>query len=100
MKKLLEHFGQNSTIKELIQEIEDVQMFLMAIPSADRKLPEITLIDHAIMKLKTVGIYGKAIERWTAVASKTWLNFKKYFKSEYARIPKQGVNNTMAHEGY
>ena len=52
------------------------------------------------MKLKTMGIYGKAIKLWTAVASKTWLNFKKYFKSEYARIPKQGVDNTMAHEGY
>ena len=55
-KKLLEPFDRNKTIEELIQEIEDVQMFLMAIPSADRKLPKITLIDYAIMKLKTAGI--------------------------------------------
>ena len=47
-----------------------------------------------------MGIYGKAIKLWTAVASKTWLNFKKYFKSEYARILKQGADNMMANKGY
>ena len=45
-------------------------MFLLAIPWADRKLPEIILIDYAIMKLKTTGIYGKAIKQWTAIANK------------------------------
>ena len=70
IKRLLDPFGRNRTIEELIREIEDVQMFLMAIPLADRKLPEITLIDYAIMILKTAGIYGKAIERWTVIVNR------------------------------
>ena len=61
--KLLEPFDQNRIIKELIREIEDVHMLLMVIPSADRKLTKIKLIDYEIMKLKTTSIYGKAIER-------------------------------------
>ena len=40
MKKLLEPFDRNRTIEEHIREIEDVQMFLMAIPLADRKIPK------------------------------------------------------------
>ena len=29
-----------------------------------------------------------------------WLYFNKHFKLEYARILKQGVDNTIAHIGY
>ena len=63
MRRLLEPFDRSRTIEELIREIEDIQMFLMSIPSGDRKLPEITLIDHALMKLQGTNLYSKEIER-------------------------------------
>ena len=44
--KLLEPFDQNRIIKELIREIEDVQILLMAILLTDSKLPKITLIEQ------------------------------------------------------
>ena len=100
MRRLLEPFDRSRTIEELIREIEDIQMFLMSIPSGDRKLPEITLIDHALMKLQGTNLYSKAIERWQSVTSKTWLEFKTHFKKEYARMLKEGGGNTMQNEGY
>ena len=76
MQQLLEPVDRNKKmIEELIYEIEDVQMFLMAIPSHDRKLPEITLIDYALMKLKSTGIYAKAIAKWKSAKKSTSLDF-------------------------
>ena len=96
MRRLLDPFDRRRTIEELIQEIEDIRMFLITMPSGDRKLPEITLIDHALMN----NLYNKAIEWWQTHTTKTWLAFKNHFKKEYARMLKEGDGSTMQNEGY
>ena len=68
MKRLFDPFDRNKTIEEMIYEVEDVYMFFMSIPLTDRKLPEITLIDHLMIKLKSTGSYTKAIAKWKTTA--------------------------------
>ena len=100
IRQLLDPFDRSRTIEELIREIEDIHMLLMSIPSGDRKLPEITLINHALMKLQGTNLYNKAIERWQTNTTNSWLEFKTHFKKEYARMLKEGSGNTMQNEGY
>ena len=63
MKNLLDPFDRNKPIKELIKDIEEVHMFLMSILNEERKLPDITLVDYGIMKLKDTRLYDKAIRK-------------------------------------
>ena len=70
MQILLNQFDKNWTIEELIWEIEYVQMFLMATPSEDHKLPEITLIDYRTMKLKGMDMYNTVLDQWQPVTNR------------------------------
>ena len=75
-------------------------MFLMAIPSHDCKLPEITSIEYGLMKLQSASIYSKAIAKWKPGGKSMWYDFKNHFKEHYARMLQEGTGNTMSAKGY
>ena len=46
----------------MLRSLEEVQIFLLAIPEDTRELTEVNLIDHALIKLaETGGFYTKAL---------------------------------------
>ena len=46
---LLEPMDCNAPIKVMLQDIEDVQMFLLAHPEGDKEMSETQLIDYAVV---------------------------------------------------
>ena len=72
----------------------------MAIPNEERKLPDITLVDYGIMKLKDTRLYNKAIRKWQSTVDKDWNKFKLQFIKEYGRMLQEGSATTMEAEEY
>ena len=51
-------------MEPMLKEIEETQMFLLAVPDEERQLSDVQLITYALIKLSdTGGMYTKAIER-------------------------------------
>ena len=48
----------------MLHNMEDIQLFFMAIPGGNNKLPITILINATIAKLMDSGIYTKLIEKW------------------------------------
>ena len=60
-------------IEVMLQSLEEVQMFLLAIPEENRESTEVNFIDHALIKLsETGGFYTKAMEKWNGHLVADW----------------------------
>ena len=79
-------------------------MFLLASPEENRKLTEVNLIDHALIKLsETGGFYTKVLEKWKVrlVADRRkWETFRTVMVGEYERMLAEVSGTTIDQEGY
>ena len=78
---------RNLPVEVMIQDIEDVQRFLLANPADKMELTYVQLCTHVLIKLsKTGGLYAKATERWNQKElhiCQQWMEFKTHFIEEY-----------------
>ena len=91
-------------IEVMLRGIEEVQMFLLASPDKGRRLSEVNLIDHALIKLSETGcMYTKALETWNGRAPlerKTWAQFRIVMVKQYEKILAEGAGTTISQEGW
>ena len=89
-------------IEVMLQNIEQVQRFLLQNPEEDRQLTQVNLIGYAVIKLsKTGGMYQKALEKWQlrdVDERKSWAAFSKFMVEQYKRLLKLGTGITMGQE--
>ena len=104
LKRLLNPMDRNDPIKVMLQDIEDVQMFLLAHPEGDKEMSEPQLIDYAMIKLsKTGGMYAKGMTRWKQRdpdERKNWRDFAAFMVKEYERLQSELGGTTLGQEGY
>jgi hypothetical protein len=104
LKRLLDPMERNSPIEVMLQDIEDVQMFLLAHPEGDKEMSESQLIDYAMIKLsKTGGLYAKCMTRWRQrdiKDKKKWREFVQFVVKEYERLQQESGGTTLGQEGY
>ena len=86
-------------IEVMLRSLEEVQMFLLAIPEENRELTEVNLIDHTLIKLSdTGGFYRKAMEKWNGRMVDDqwkWATFRTVMVGEYKRMLAEGSGTTI-----
>ena len=95
---------RNLPFKVMIQDIEDVQRFLLANPADNMELTNVQLCTHGVTKLsKTGGLYANATERWNRkdrAIRQQWMEFKTHFIAEYKKMITANGGTKMGQEGY
>ena len=56
----------------MLHNMEDIQIFAMAIPGGNHKFYEITIIDPGMSNIMDTGICTKAIDKWNKAELYTW----------------------------
>ena len=91
-------------IEVMLQSLEEVKFFLLASPEENRKLTEVNLINHDLIKLsETGGFYTKALEKWNSrlvADQRKWVTFRTVMVREYERMLTEGSVTTIHQEGY
>ena len=81
---------RNLPVEVMIQDVEDVQGFLLANPADNMELTDVQLCTHGLIKLsKTGGLYENATERWNLkdrTICQQWTEFKTHFIAEYEKM--------------
>ena len=95
---------RNLPVEVMIQDIEDVQRFILANLEDKMELTDVQLCTHGLIKLsKTGGLYAKATERWNQKElqeRQQWMEFKTHYIEEYEKMLAANGGNTMGQEGY
>ena len=95
---------RNLPVEVLIQDIEDVQQFLLANPADNIELTDVQICNHGLIKLsKTGGLYENATERWNLkdrTIHQQWMKFKTRFIAEYKKMLATNGGTTMGQKGY
>ena len=101
---LYEPMDRDMPIEVMLQSLEEVQIFLLAIPEDNRELTEVNLIDHALIKLsETDGFYTKVLEKWNGllVADRCKrATFRTVVVGKYERMLAEILGKTISQEGY
>ena len=66
---------REQTVETMPQGIEEVQLFLLAIPQGDHSEKEASLINFGLDKLNGTGLFNKVIGDWEVVTPKRWNTF-------------------------
>ena len=95
---------RNLSVEVMIQDIEDVQRFLLANPAENMELTDVQLCTHGLIKIsKTGGLYKNSTERWNLkdrAIRQQWMEFKTHFIAEYEKTLTANGGTTMGQEGY
>ena len=95
---------KNLPFEVMIQDIEDVQKFLLANPVNNMELTDVQLCTHGLIKLsKTGGLYKNSTKRWNLKDRNTrqqWMEFKTHLIAEYKNMITANGGTTMGQEGY
>ena len=81
--------GHNVPPYATIQDLKEIQIFCMANNGEDRMIKETQLIIYALVNMKSMGIYGKVMERWHAkdvTECKLWPNVYSFIIAEYKQM--------------
>ena len=101
LNKPMDH---NMPIGVMLGSLEEVQIFLLAIPDENIELTEFNLIDDELIKLfKTGDFYTKALEKWNwrlFTKQHKWATFCTVMVGEYKRMLAERSGTKMWQEGY
>ena len=81
--------GHNVPPYATIQDLKEIQIFCMANNGEDRMIKETQLIIYVLVNMKSMGIYGKVMERWHAkdvTECKLWPNVYSFIIAEYKQM--------------
>ena len=102
--RLNEPMNPNTPIEVMLRSLEEVQIFLMAIPEENRELTEFNLIDHALIKISEKGgFYTNPLEKWNGrlvAKRRKWATFHTIMVGEHECMLAEGSGTTMQQEGY
>jgi hypothetical protein len=91
---------RNQSIEVMLYNMEQVQLFAMAIPGGNHNFSDVQMIDAALAKLTETGIYTKAIEKWHLLNKATWLEFRMHIVEQYERMLTETQGTTAGMGGY